>query len=171
MKEDVVKQLSVVSVVPTQHRLTGSPYLITLCTYQKESLFGSLANGMIELNEIGKIAADEWIRASTRHREIQLDQWTVRPSCIQGIVIVNSDVALRETNRYRYSALSKPRSLSSFVAGFKAAAAKRINLLRNQPGVPVWERSYQDQRVPDLVALKRLRRTMEPTSFSPNWPA
>ncbi|NJN01181.1 MAG: transposase [Leptolyngbyaceae cyanobacterium SL_1_1] len=164
MNEDAVEQLPVVSAVSTPPELTGCPYLVTLCTYQKESLFGDLSHETPDLNEIGRIAADEWVRSSARHREIQLDRWALRPDRIEGIVIVNSEAALREASRDRHTALTKPRSLSSFVAGFKAAAAKRINLLRNQPGVPVWERSYQEQRVPDSFTLNRLRQKMEKDS-------
>ena len=51
----------------------------------------------------------------------------------------------------------KPRALSSFVAGFKAAAAKRINLVRGIPGAPVWQRGYQEQQINDRKTLERIR--------------
>ena len=37
-----------------------------------------------------------------------------------------------------------PRSLGSFVAGFKSAATTRINDHRGTPGAPVWQRNYHD---------------------------
>ncbi|WP_346292126.1 hypothetical protein [Sphaerothrix gracilis] len=163
MKEDVGKQLSSVSVMPAP--AAGSSYLVTLCTHKRESLFGGSSSSVIELNQLGEIAADEWVRSAARHREIQLDQWIVRPDCIQGIILVKSTITLDGTNRHRSLTVSKPRALSAFVAGFKAAAAKRINLLRNQPGSPVWERSYQDQKIADVRDLNRLRQRLEPMAF------
>jgi hypothetical protein len=38
-----------------------------------------------------------------------------------------------------------PRSLGSFVAGFKSAATTRINDHRDMPGVTVWQRNYHDR--------------------------
>jgi putative transposase len=35
-----------------------------------------------------------------------------------------------------------PRSLGSFIAGFKSAATTRINDHRDTPGAPVWQRNY-----------------------------
>jgi REP element-mobilizing transposase RayT len=42
-----------------------------------------------------------------------------------------------------------PRSLGSFVAGFKSAATKRINAHRDPPGAPVWQRNYHDVIIED----------------------
>lgn len=38
----------------------------------------------------------------------------------------------------------KPKSVGSFVAGFKPAVSKRINEKRGTPGSPVWQRNYYD---------------------------
>ncbi|MEM9266406.1 MAG: hypothetical protein AAGA46_12845, partial [Cyanobacteria bacterium P01_F01_bin.13] len=48
----------------------------------------------------------------------------------------------------------------SFVAAFKAAAAKRINLVRGVPGAPVWQRGYQEQRINDPQTLTRIRHLL-----------
>ncbi|GAB5517871.1 MAG: transposase [Rhodothermales bacterium] len=42
-----------------------------------------------------------------------------------------------------------PRSLGSFVAGFKTAATTGINRLRGTPGAPVWQRNYHDRILRD----------------------
>lgn len=38
-----------------------------------------------------------------------------------------------------------PKSLGSFVAGFKSAVTTRINDHRDTPGAPVWQRNYHDR--------------------------
>jgi len=38
-----------------------------------------------------------------------------------------------------------PKSLGSFIAGFKSAATTRINDRRDTPGAPVWQRNYHDR--------------------------
>ena len=136
-------------------------YLITLHTYKQECLFGALVDGMMQLNEIGHIAVDEWRCLLKKRQEIELDQWVVLPNHILAIVLVKPKANLHESvslANQRYQ--SKPRALSSFVAGFKAAAATRINLVRNQPGSPVWQRSYQERLIQDEFTLQRMRQVI-----------
>jgi putative transposase len=49
------------------------------------------------------------------------------------------------------------RSLPSFISGFKSAVTKRINELRQMPGIPVWQRSYYEHIIRDDVSLNRIR--------------
>ncbi len=135
-------------------------YLITLHTHQKACLFGAIVDGVMQLNEIGEIAAEEWGSSSQKRPEIELDEWTVMPNHILAIVRIKVKTNMpRPTSliKLKHQHQGKPRSLSSFVAGFKAAAAKRINLVRNQPGLPVWERGYQERLIQDDITMKRLR--------------
>lgn len=129
-------------------------YLIKICTCNNEALFGTFDNNHIELNSLGQIAADEWIRSSHPYRGLELDQWLIRPSHLEGIVSIREPLSSRGsimTNQ-------KPRLLSSFVASYKAAAAKRINLLRNAPGGLVWQRNYHERLIPDETVLQRIRQ-------------
>ena len=51
-----------------------------------------------------------------------------------------------------------PRSLGSFVAGFKSACTKRINTLRDMPGTPVWLRNYYERVIRNERELKAIRK-------------
>ncbi len=100
-----------------------------------------------------KIVADELLIAASG-RGITLDQWLIVPDALHALIFVQED-------RPDFDITSgKPRLLNAFVAGFKAATAKRINLVRNQLGSPVWQRSYQEQQVEDDFMLARLRKRM-----------
>jgi len=50
------------------------------------------------------------------------------------------------------------RSLGSFIAGFKSAATKRINIYRNTPGARVWQRNYYEHIIRDDESLHRIRQ-------------
>lgn len=135
-----------------------SYYLVKLYAHNHEDIFGSITEGhRFELNGVGQIAVDEWQRSAQAYTNLSLDKWTVWPNRLEGIV------SLRETPRSgSYSTYgSKPRLLSSFIASYKAAAAKRINLLRNTPGSPLWQRGYQERFIPDATLLKRVQQTLE----------
>jgi len=47
----------------------------------------------------------------------------------------------------------EPNSISSFVAGFKSAATKRINLLRDNRDIPIWQRNYYESIIRDEQSL------------------
>ena len=56
--------------------------------------------------------------------------------------------------------LRKKASVEEINEAFKAAAAKRINLVRGEPGAPVWQRGYQEQRIDDPKTLERIRHLL-----------
>ena len=145
---------SVVDPRPLLPYPTTAIYLVRLMTYDQQALFGSVVDGQPCLNGLGQVAADEWQRSAHEIRGIQLDSWEITAHQLQGIVIMGGT-----TNPHNYSAppSGKPRLLSAFVAAYKAAVAKRVNLLRACPGSPVWQRSYQEQPILDLETLHRVR--------------
>jgi hypothetical protein len=138
-------------------------YLIKLATYEDQPLFGTMVEGRLELNSIGQVAADEWRRSAQVHHGLCLDAWEMLPHQIQGILMIRESAV---NSSYGAGLSRKPRLLSSFIAGYKAAAAKRINLLRNHPGAPVWQRSYQERLLPDDIVLQRVRHMLTPPQVS-----
>jgi REP element-mobilizing transposase RayT len=49
-----------------------------------------------------------------------------------------------------------PQSISSFIAGFKSSATKRINVYRNTPGLPVWQTRFHDRIIRDNNEYQRI---------------
>ncbi|MEA5463971.1 hypothetical protein [Leptothoe sp. PORK10 BA2] len=140
-------------------------YHVHLLTHQEEALFGELLGENMRLNPSGQIAADEWrLIATTHQRDIEFDQWTIIPNGVRALVAV-VDNAQPATYGLCQSP-PKPRALSSLVAGFKAAAAKRINLVRGLPGAPVWQRGYKEQQINDRKTLERIRLMLSSQAHS-----
>ncbi len=109
---------------------------------------------------------DEWMESSRIRKEIKLDQFILMPNHIHGIIfITNQNPPLRSTDANDVGATGrsplprgpKPKSLGSFVAGFKPIVTKRINELRKTPGISVWQRNYYDHIIRNENELHQIR--------------
>ena len=140
-------------------------YFLTICTYEMRMIFGRVVEGRMELNDFGRIADDEWRRSAIIRKELELDEFTVMPNHVHGIVRIvdlngqGARPCAPTPSREGTGPIPArcPRSVASFVAGVKPAIKTRINQLRNSPGAPVWERNYHEHIVRDGHELEILR--------------
>ncbi|MEB3120773.1 MAG: transposase [Snowella sp.] len=134
-------------------------YFLTICTYQRQSWFGEIKNYRMYLNQIGKIVAEEWINTPKIRSNFELDEWIIMPNHLHGIVIINEHILETGEENIKFSGArnaplrQEPNSISSFVAGFKSAVTKRINLLRNNRDIPIWQRNYYESIIQDEQSL------------------
>ena len=193
-------------------------YFITICTYQKQQIFGTIKNGIMHLNDYGKIAHNEWIESDQIRHELKLDEFIIMPDHMHGIVIINTrrgawpcaptntpcaptntpcaptntqyaptntpcaptntqyaptntpcaptNTQYAPTNtQYAPTGITKfesefnpsynnnensgigirlPKSISSFIAGYKSSVTTQINRMRNTRGKKIWQRNYYD---------------------------
>jgi len=89
--------------------------------------------------------------------EIILDQFIVMPNHIHGIVIINKNDNKLGANSHSPLQRMKPKSISSFIAGYKSVVTKRINQIRNTHRQPVWQRNYYEHIIRDEKDLNRIR--------------
>ena len=137
-------------------------YFVTVCCYQRQRLFGKIVDGVMQLNQYGEIVQNEWLKSSIIRPEIELDEYVVMPNHFHGIIVINP-VGANSASPLPSSATPthpsmKPRSLSSIIAGFKSAVTKKINLIRNAPGTPVWQRNYYEHIIRNENALNNIRQ-------------
>jgi REP element-mobilizing transposase RayT len=93
-------------------------------------------------NNYGKIVIEEWYKSETIRDEIELDEFVLMPNHIHGILSIDRKGDRSVTQSHVQG--PKPKSLSSFIAGFKSTVTKQVNNIRNKPGVPVWQRNYYE---------------------------
>ena len=115
----------------------------------------------------GKIIQSEWIKSSKIRKEIRLDHFIIMPNHIHGIIFITTqNHPLRSTDANDVGATGrsplprgpKPKSLGSFVAGFKSIVTKRVNELRKTPGISVWQRNYYDHIIRNENELHLIRK-------------
>jgi len=66
-------------------------YFVTICTLNKECLFGDIVSNEVVLNDNGKIVQNEWINTGKLRPNVALDQYVIMPNHFHGILIINGN--------------------------------------------------------------------------------
>jgi len=142
----------------------GEPnwYYITICTYEKECLFGVIRNGKMRLNKYGRIAEEELLRTKEIRKNVDIDYYVIMPNHVHVILIIEQKIGNNIVGATRRVAPTlNPNSLGSIIGQFKSVAAKRINKSKNTPGRPVWQRNYYEHILRNENDLYCTRRYIE----------
>ena len=67
-------------------------YYVTICTKDRICYFGSITNRKINLSDIGKIAKQYWKEIPDHFNNIILEEYTIMPNHIHGIIIIQNNV-------------------------------------------------------------------------------
>jgi len=101
-------------------------YFITIATENKIKHFGKIENENIILSIFGKIVKNEWEKSFEIRDELLPDESIIMPNHIHAIVAINKMEA-NEKEKLERGFYRTPKSLSSFVSGFKSGAINKID--------------------------------------------
>lgn len=105
-------------------------YFVTLCTQNRECLFGEIVDGKMILNDVGDIVNTQWNGLLNRFHNIELDEFVVMPNHFHGILIIRSNNGRNggsDNGRDNGSDNPTPTSLGQIIAYFKYESTKKIN--------------------------------------------
>jgi putative transposase len=66
-------------------------YFITIVTYQRDRLFGDIANERMRLNQFGQIADECWQAIPEHFSNVELGTYLVMPNHVHGIIVIHDD--------------------------------------------------------------------------------
>jgi len=91
--------------------------------------------------------------------ELGLDSFVIMPNHVHAIVSILNRPKHEPVGAHGRAPLPirSPKSLGSFIAGFKAVTTKRINEARGTQGTPFWQRNYYERIIHDAEKLERVR--------------
>jgi len=121
-------------------------YFVTICTRNKEYLFGEIIDGKMMLNKVGEIVRDEWNRIPRIHKNAKLDEYVIMPNHLHGVIMITDALMVSWQRVHKVGSFGKPvsGSLPTIIRCCKAAITSKINELRQTPGLPVWQRNYYE---------------------------
>jgi putative transposase len=114
-------------------------YFVTICTHDKQSLFGNITDSIMSLNPCGAMADSVWQDIPQHYPEVKNDIFIIMPNHVHGIIIIQDlrRAGLRPTPTQQHP-------LSEIVRAFKSISSRRINKHRHLQGIPVWQRCYYE---------------------------
>ncbi len=132
-------------------------YFVTLCTQNRECLFGDIMNGKMRLNEVGIFVADSWEWLAEQYDHVSMDAYEVMPNHLHGIIVIAD--GCRGGSRTAPTDQRKP--IGRLIGAFKTVSTKRINELRHAPGTKLWQRNYWEHIIRDESELNRIREYIQ----------
>ncbi len=147
-------------------------YFITVCTANRECLFGQILQRELDTSPIGEIVLREWDKSFEMRQELFCDAFVLMPNHLHAILRIEnnvqthgsascaSDTSSGEMKTHDRASVPlpsrSPKSISSFMAGFKSSATKLINEYRNTPGRPVWQARFHDHIIRNDGEFQRI---------------
>ena len=136
-------------------------YFVTICTYNKECLFGNIIDGDIVLSPMGKIAYKFWLEIPLHFKSIKLDEFIIMPNHIHGIILITDQGrgvkfnAPTRTNNY-YSRISPQKdTLPVIIRTYKSV----VTHYGKQNGYEYfkWQRAYYEHVIRNEDDLNQVR--------------
>lgn len=113
--------------IPKYDYSTPNYYFVTICTHEKQCIFGSVEN----LNGYGQIAAELLLKIPEHFPNAAMDKYVVMPNHIHAIIILRDAPAEHR------------KSLSIILGQYKAAVSQKLH--RSMPGRKIWQKSFHDR--------------------------
>ena len=63
-------------------------YFVTICTHQRNCLFGEIVDGEMKLNTNGEIARGSWLSIPRHFQNVELDEFVIMPNHLHGIILI-----------------------------------------------------------------------------------
>lgn len=135
-------------------------YFITICTKNRQKLFGDVVGGEMVLNAGGKIVKKCWTDISVHFPIVVLDKYVIMPNHLHGIIYMRDHdntvgakniSPLQQNNNFQ----SPSRTIGSIIRGFKIGVTKWFR--KNTKIYNVWQRNYYEHIIRDEPELNRIR--------------
>lgn len=112
-------------------------YFITICSAHHKMLFGKIVNGIMNLSNIGRLVECELNKSFEIRKELINHGSVIMPNHLHILIEINNPCPISNT-QYKRS----PKSISSFVAGFKASVTRQIGFDKS-----IWQARFHDRIV------------------------
>ena len=131
-------------------------YFITICSFDREIIFGKIADGNTVLSEIGIISAKYLEQIPNHFENVFVDEYVVMPNHIHIIITILNDVGVQniEPLQNKYQNII-PKSIGSIVRSYKASVTRWCK--SNGFEEFKWQRNYYEHIIRNDEDFFRIR--------------
>ena len=124
-------------------------YFVTICTRERECLFGEIIEASMQLNGFGRVVEACWKDLPTHFGRIAIDAAVVMPNHVHGIVCVEEQEP---------GAMNRAPTLGEIVRNFKARCARAWRREQEDCRLSsLWQRGYYEHVIRNEADLTRVR--------------
>jgi len=124
-------------------------YFLTVCTQNKERLFGQVQGNEVILSRLGAIVEECWLAIPTHFTQVELVTHVIMPDHLHAIIGLRYEVgkSIRASEKQsRDFAVPVTGSIATIVGVFKAAVSRKISKAgaRRSGSGSIWQRGYYE---------------------------
>jgi REP element-mobilizing transposase RayT len=123
---------------------SSGAYFVTICTFQRECIFGEIINGEMIFSSAGERTLEVWEGLPSRFPTVELDVFVIMPNHVHGVICLTGEG-------------SEAVSISTVLRTFKSLSARVINQELGRAERPAWQKRFWDRIVRDEAELERTR--------------
>jgi REP element-mobilizing transposase RayT len=131
-------------------------YSVTICTQDRECLFGDVFDGAMRLNDAGQMVHKIWNDLSVKYPDIETDEFVVMPNHVHGIIMLSGRGDIGHPRG------TLPGSVGRIVQVFKSLTTHEyIRGIRGNGWPPfngrLWQRNYYEHIIRSEEEMNRVR--------------
>ena len=120
-------------------------YFVTVCTGNRECVFGNANAEGMHLNGLGEIILSVWNGLAAHYPSANFDSFVIMPNHVHGIIILQD----------------QSHSLSDIVRSFKGFSSRRRNEFIPASVSPLWQRNYYEHVIRNDDDLRQTREYIQ----------
>ncbi len=133
-------------------------YFITICTKNRECVFGEIKDEKMILSDMGKMAHKYWLEIPEHFNDIKLDEFVIMPNHVHGIIIIDVPLSVGDRHACPLPGAQKRniQKLPSIIGSYKSTVTREIRKQFDNHKFG-WQRSYHDRIIRNNDELDRIR--------------
>jgi putative transposase len=132
----------------------ASAYHITICSHQRQLIFGKIIDAQMHLSPIGKIIDEEIRKTIAMRKDVIVDTYTVMPNHVHIIFILTETKDAPVARKFEAPASD---TISSIVNGMKACCTSRVRKELGPSDAAIWQSRFHDRLIRDEAELNLTR--------------
>jgi REP element-mobilizing transposase RayT len=148
-------------------------YFITICTHERLPIFGNIVDGLMQLNDSGKIAHEEWQKTGSIRSNIVLHEFVIMPNHLHGIIQIVGAHCMRpdgmqpnsihagQKEHVQQGRMQCAPTVGDIIRGYKSAVTKGIKAFGSFSNHVIWQRNYYEHIIRNEAAYLKIADYIE----------